>query len=173
MGRCNPQPLPFWSLPTPESPISPNVLHTASTKAQAARTPNDERNEDRQSSTCQREGDWQGIEGGRGVEGSKRTWTHETTGSPDRSATGGTEVSEQALVPESNGITGRAQVSEKGPGAGDRGDREGEAYFGTRVLGIAARSGARALRSVGRFRRPSGRRNSKTSRSSCRRSAPR
>ena len=65
MGRSNPQPLPFWSLPTPESPISPNVLHTASTKAQAARTPNDERNEDRQSSTCQREGDWQEVEGGR------------------------------------------------------------------------------------------------------------
>ena len=35
-----------------------------------------------------------------------------------RSATGGTEVSEKALVPESNGITGRTQVSEKGPGAG-------------------------------------------------------
>ena len=66
MGRCNPQPLPFWSLPTPESPISPNVLHTASTKAQAARTPNDGRNEDRQSSTRQREGDWQGIDGSRG-----------------------------------------------------------------------------------------------------------
>ena len=86
MGRCNPQPLPFWSLPTPESPISPNVLHTASTKAQAARTPNDERNEDRQSSTCQREGDWQEVEGGRRrskeVEGSKRTWTRGTTGSP-------------------------------------------------------------------------------------------
>ena len=66
MGRCNLQPLPFWSLPTPESPISPNVLHTASTKAQAARTPNDERNEDQQSSTCQREDDWQGIDGSRG-----------------------------------------------------------------------------------------------------------
>ena len=66
MGRCNPQPLPFWSLPTPESPISPNVLHTASTKAQAARAPNDERNEDRQSSTCQREGAGQKIGGLRG-----------------------------------------------------------------------------------------------------------
>lgn len=93
MGRCNPQPLPFWSLPTPESPISPNVLHTASTKAQAARTPNDERNEDRQSSTCQREGDWQEVEGGRGVEANLDARNNRIAG---RSATGGTEVSEQA-----------------------------------------------------------------------------
>ena len=33
------------------------------------------------------------------------------------------------------------------------------AYFGTRASGIAARSGARAARSVGAFRRSSGRRN--------------
>ena len=64
------------------------------------------------------------------------------------------QVNKKAPVPGSISTTGRTQVSEKGPGAGDRGDREGEAYFGTRVLGIAARSGARALRSVEWLRRP-------------------
>ena len=44
-------------------------------------------------------------------------------------------------------------VSEGGCGARDRGEGEGEAYFGTRVLGLAARSGNAAGRSVGPFRR--------------------
>lgn len=145
MGRCNPQPLPFWSLPTPESPISPNVLHTASTKAQAARTPNDERNEDRQSSTCQREGDWQEVEGGRRrskeVEGSRGRSEPGRAKQPDRRSqrhrrnrsqraghgkriTGiasprhRAQVNKKALAPGSISTTGRTQVSEKGPGSG-------------------------------------------------------
>ena len=52
---------------------------------------------------------------GRGVEANLDARNNRIAG---RSATGGTEVSEKALVPESNGITGRTQVSEKGPGAG-------------------------------------------------------
>ena len=55
------------------------------------------------------------VEGGRGVEANLDARNNRIAG---RSATGGTEVSEKALVPESNGITGRTQVSEKGPGAG-------------------------------------------------------
>ena len=51
------------------------------------------------------------------------------------------------------------KVSEGSRGARHWRDREGEAYFGTRVLGLAARSGARELRSVEQFRRPTNRRN--------------
>ena len=145
-------PLPFWGFPAPESPFSTNVLHTASTKAQAARTPNDERNEGRQSTTHQREGDWQEVEGsrGRGDEANLDARNNRIAG---RSTTGGTEVSEQALVSESNGITGRAQVNEKGPGAGDRGDREDAAYFGTLAPRIARRRSVSVLFGIKKFRR--------------------
>ena len=51
------------------------------------------------------------------------------------------------------------KVSEGFPGARDRGDAGGEAYFGTRASGSAARSGAGGSRSVGRFRRLISRRN--------------
>ena len=52
------------------------------------------------------------------------------------------------------------QQSQRGRlGAPNRGEGEGDAYFGTRVFGFAARRGAPSGRSVGSFRRPSGRRN--------------
>ena len=41
-----------------------------------------------------------------------------------------------------------SKVSEGFHGARDRGEADGEAYFGTRVIGIAARSGAMGSRSV-------------------------
>ena len=66
-------------------------------------------------------------------------------------------VVDHAFVPPKSPVV--RSVSEGLPGARDRGEGEGEAYFGTRVLGLDARSGARELRSVEQFRRPTNRRN--------------
>lgn len=44
------------------------------------------------------------------------------------------------------------KVSEGRCGAQDRGDGDGDEYFGTRAIGIAARLGATTPRSVDRFR---------------------